>query len=586
MKYISTLSLLLFFFIAQAQLPKGLTPQEEASLESYFKQLQTQNRAGITAPPVGSDIRAAAEWEEVQALVITWTGQFNNIQSQIIDAAQEECLVIISCADSNLVKNILQTNNVPLNNLAFLEVNFNSVWIRDYAANTVYTAGNDSLILVDWIYNRPRPADDVMPEEHANFLNIPFYETAASPTDLVNTGGNWMSDGQSTAFASELILEENEPGNPYSVTPKTEAEVDAIVSDFMGIERYIKMPTLPFDGIHHIDMHMKLLDEETLLVSEYPAGVADGPQIEANMQYVLSNYNSYFGTPYKLKRITVPPSTGGAYPDNNGYYRTYSNMVFVNKTIILPIYREEYDTTAIRTLEEAMPGYTIVGIDVDNAGENLISYSGAIHCITHTVGVDDPLLIVHQPLSDQYADMNPYTVVGEVSHRSGIANATLHYRLKGESSYQSVPMSNSSGDNWQGAIPPQVAGAQVEYYIEGEATNGKTLSRPIVAPEGYWSFKVLAPSAVSSLEASLGFARVFPNPAGAITCVELNAESATEAELMLVDAMGREVALIYSGQVARGENKYFFNAADFEQGLYFLRMRSGGTEAVHRLVIQ
>ena len=38
----------------------------------------------------------------------------------------------------------------------------------------------------------------------------------------------------------------------------------------MGINRYITMPTLPYDGIHHIDMHMKLLDEETLLVGEYP----------------------------------------------------------------------------------------------------------------------------------------------------------------------------------------------------------------------------------------------------------------------------------------------------------------------------
>lgn len=52
---------------------------------------------------------------------------------------------------------------------------------------------------------------------------------------------------------------------------------------FMGIERYAKMEKLPYDGIHHIDMHMKLLDEETLLVGEYPAGIANGPQIEANI---------------------------------------------------------------------------------------------------------------------------------------------------------------------------------------------------------------------------------------------------------------------------------------------------------------
>ena len=39
----------------------------------------------------------------------------------------------------------------------------------------------------------------------------------------------------------------------------------------MGIQTYILMETLPYDGIHHIDMHMKLLDEETILMAEYPS---------------------------------------------------------------------------------------------------------------------------------------------------------------------------------------------------------------------------------------------------------------------------------------------------------------------------
>ena len=131
-----------------------------------------------------------------------------------------------------------------------------------------------------------------------------------------------MSDGHGTAFASELILEENEAGNPYFVTVKDEVEIDDMMSDYMGISRYIKMPVLPYDEIHHIDMHMKLLDEETLLVSEYPTGAADGPQIEANLQYVLSNFNSMFGTPYKVIRITVPPSTGGAAQRAHAHHTT------------------------------------------------------------------------------------------------------------------------------------------------------------------------------------------------------------------------------------------------------------------------
>ena len=248
---------------------------------------------------------------------------------------------------------------------------------------------------------------------------LPIYVTDTGTDDLVNTGGNYMSDGMGNAFASKLILNENEAGNPYGVTPKTEAEIDAIMQAYMGIDNYIKMDILPYDVIHHIDMHMKLLDEETLLVSRYPAGVADGPQIEANIDYVLSNFQSAFGTPYDVKWIDAPPSTSGSYPDTGGYYRTFSNSVFINKSIIVPTYRPEVDAPALAYYQELMPGYNIVGIDVDNSGENLIALLGAIHCITHTIGVEEPLWIVHQPM-DEANTNTTVTVDAMIKHISGI----------------------------------------------------------------------------------------------------------------------------------------------------------------------
>ncbi len=570
---------------AQQNLPKGLTPQEESIMRDYYSSYSVGSR-GITTPPTG-DIRCAAEWEEVQSLVITWTGQYDNIHSQIVDAAQEECLVLIACNDSNQVKSTLSGNGVPLNNLAFLEVDFNSVWIRDYAGNTMYKNDVDSLFLVDWIYNRPRPDDDVMPQEHADFHNIDLYETTVAPTDLVNTGGNWMSDGFGTAFASELILEENEPGNPYSVTAKTEPQIDQIMDDFMGIDRYIKMPVLPYDNIHHIDMHMKLLDEETLLVSEYPTGVADGPQIEANIQYVLSTFNSMYGTPYKLKRIVVPPSTGGLYPDNGGYYRTYANNVFINKTVLVPFFREEYDTVAQRTLEEALPGYNIVGIDVDNPGENLISSSGAIHCITHTIGVEDPMLISHQALEDTYDDANPYTVDAYIKHRSGIANATLYWTTDPTTAYTPVVMTSIGSDNYTADIPAHAVGTKLYYYVHAEANSGKQQVRPIVAPDGYWSFEVLGLSSINDdPTAGLSLMDIYPNPANAITCIPVNAKIGTDIRIDLLDVTGKHVKTIHNGYAPMGESNYFIDAAEYPAGAYFVRLLNEGTAITKPLIIK
>lgn len=566
-------------------LPVGLTEDEQRNLSSYYSTYSFGNR-GIETAPTGN-LRHAAEWEEIQTLVITWTGDFNTIQRQIVDAAQEECRVLITCDDSSSVKNYLTSNGVPDVNLDFLQVPHNTIWVRDYAGNTMYKNDVDSLFLVDWIYNRPRPDDDYMPEYHAQFHNIPIYTTTASPTDLVNTGGNWMSDGLGTAFASELIIEENEPGNPYNVSAKTEAQIDQIVNDWMAIDRYIKMPVLPYDNIHHIDMHMKLLDEETLLVSEYPTGVADGPQIEANLQYVLNNFNSSFGTSYKVIRITVPPSTGGAYPDNGGYYRTYTNGVFVNKTYIVPTYRTQYDTTALRVLQEAMPGYNIVGIDVDNSGQNLISLSGAIHCITHSIGVSDPLWIVHQSLVDTYDDTNPYTVNADMKHVSGIANATLYYRVGTSGSYTSVSMSNTGGDTWSADIPAQAVGSIIQYYVEGNSVSGKTAVRPMPAPAGYWDFRVLGGGSSGLDELSnVELADIFPNPANAITCIPVNVINETEGTIALRDMTGKIVKEIHAGVIPAGESKYFIFANEYAAGAYMITIDLGDYRIAKKLMIK
>jgi agmatine/peptidylarginine deiminase len=569
--------------ITNAQnLPKGLTDNEKVILEDYYRNRSLDSRS-ITTPPSGS-IRSMAEWEEIQTLVVTWTGGYNGIHSQIIDAAQEECQVVIVCSDSNNVITQLNTRGVPLTNLKFVEGPFNSVWVRDYAANTVYKNDVGDLLLVDWIYNRPRPDDDEMPVLHAAAKNIDLYQMLVAPDDMVNTGGNWMVDGFGTAFASELIIEENEPGNPYSVSAKTEPQIDGLVQTWLGIDRYIKMPVLPFDGIHHIDMHMKLLDEETLLVSKYPTGVADGPQIEANIQYVLSTYNSVYGTPYKIVWITVPPSSSGSYPDAGGYYRTYANNVFVNKTLILPTYRAEYDTTAIRTLKEALPGYKIVGIDVDNSSENLIASSGAIHCITHSIGVNDPLLISHQRLEDTYDNLNPYQVTAMVKHNSGIASATLFWTTDTTAGYTAVSMTNTSGDDWSALIPAQAQGSKIFYYIHAAANNGKQQVRPIVAPQGYWMFRILgAASHISETDMQLN--APYPNPASAITVIPVSQLNAGITHVYITDITGQTVKDIFTGNAPAGDRNYFFDAGSFAAGSYFVVVECNNYKVTKPLVI-
>tara|TARA_R110002072_G_scaffold85225_3_gene193073 strand:+ start:40192 stop:41937 length:1746 start_codon:yes stop_codon:yes gene_type:complete len=510
-KYSKYLLLLLLviqasFMMAQevVDLPKGLT-EAEKDLISDFQ--FTSNR--ITPPP-STAVRAAAEWEEVEYLVVTWNPNFQGILRQIVAAGVNECKVVITTENETSVSNYLTSGGIDLTNVIFMDAPWNSIWIRDYAGNTIYSNDVGERAITDWIYNRPRPDDDAIPSAHASLLGLPIYITNTGTNDLVNTGGNYMSDGLGNAFASSLILNENEPGNPYGVSPKTEAQIDAIMQEYMGIENYIKMDVLPYDVIHHIDMHMKLLDEETLLVSKYPQGVADGPQIEANIDYVLSNFQSPFGTPYDVKWIDAPPSTSGSYPDTGGHYRTFSNSVIVNKTIMVPTYRPEVDAPALAYYQELMPGYNIVGIDVDNPGENLISQLGALHCITHTIGVDEPLWIVHQPV-DESTPGATVEITAMIKHISDISNAKVFWREEGSTNFSETSMTFVSDDNWTANITMPTANTNIEYYIWAEANSGKSIARPIVAPQGYWTIDVGLLSINEYAENNIS--APYPNPA-------------------------------------------------------------------------
>ncbi|MDT3697486.1 MAG: agmatine deiminase family protein [Ignavibacterium sp.] len=471
-----TIYRILFFFILVTQiyfaqdLPHQMTEEEKQLWQNYQPLLFPE----FSEPPP-TPVRTMAEWEELQGILITWTS-YTSILRQIVDYAQEEGLVYIVCSDSNSVKNYLSAGGVPLVNLKFLITSFNSIWVRDYGPWSVYSGVSDTLKIIDWIYNRPRPLDDVIPVFFANYTGLPIYQTTTPPYDLIASGGNFMTDGHGTGFSSKLILNEN--------SGKTEAQINLIMNKFMGLDRYIKMETLPYDQIHHIDMHMKLLDEETLLVGQYPPGVADGPQIEANLQYVLNNFLTCYGRPFKVVRIPMPPENGQYPPSAN--YRTYTNSLIINKTVIVPTYELQYDTTALRIYREAMPGYRIVGIN----SNSIIPALGTIHCITKEIGVTEPVYISHPKLSGIIVSSDSIEIKAYIKTKSGIEDAFVYWTTDTTSGFTQLSMNETNSDTFKAYIPAQIDGIEVYYYISASSFSGRTVTKPLTAPAGFYSFEI------------------------------------------------------------------------------------------------
>jgi len=575
----------LIFLIAYSQLSIAqsvhvMTPSEINEIPGF---LQEKSFMQFTTPPVIS-VRTASQWEEMQGVLISWA-DYTNILTEIVDYAQEVATVYIATDDVAGATNDLQNAGVPLTNVVFMNVDINTIWARDFGPNTIYENEVSNLSLVDWKYNRTnRPADDAQPVNLAQEMNIPVYSTTIAPHKLVHTGGNWMSDGHGTAFSSKLVLDENGTGGGWSMN-LTEADIDSIEKHYMGITRYIKMETLPYDGIHHIDMHMKLLDEETLLVGEYPTGISDGPQIEANLNYVTSNFLNCYGRPYKVIRIPQPPSTAGNYPGapfGNGYYRTYTNALILNNLIIVPSYYEEYDTIAMRIWQESMPGYNIHFIPCND----IISQSGALHCITHEIGVVDPIFISHPHLLDTYETVNPYEVKAYIKTTSGVNTAKVFWSIDTSLGYSMLNTTMALNDTFIANIPAQVAGTTIWYYIQANSISGRTVSKPLVAPGGVYEFKILGSiGGLANVENTADFFEPYPNPANESVTLGYYLSVNENVLIQLFDISGKEIFALDEKNINAGTHTFQLSTSALSAGIYSMSFKSGNTTIIRKLVV-
>ncbi|MDX1906661.1 MAG: agmatine deiminase family protein [Bacteroidia bacterium] len=428
---------------------------------------------GMAQPP--HSLRMMAEWEPVEWLVVSWPQPFPALR-EIVSYAQEVCSVMVITPDPHTAREYLLQGKVPLSRVVFRTASVNSVWIRDYGPMTLYAGAAQTRLLADWTYNRPRPLDDRVPELISLWLGDSLLPTGPPQRLLTHAGGNLLADGLGTGFSSRLVLRENAQGMSGS---RAEKLVRDIAHDYLGINRYILMRELPYDGIHHLDMHLKLLDEETLLAGMYPPGVSDGPWIAHNLAELQETYQNPLGRPYRILPIPMP-TDHGRYPDQGGRYFSYVNSVIVNTLVLVPQYGLPEDSLALELYRQYMPGYHIKGINC----REMISAGGALHCLTQTIGVREPCQIIHAHLDARPA--GDTWIRARVHTAANLQAVVLVYAQGPEADWHRIPMTQDTVSGyWVAQLPPGQAGDSCRYYLEA-ITPSRTFRRPAPGPAGAW----------------------------------------------------------------------------------------------------
>ena len=276
-----------------------------------------------------------------------------------------------------------------------VELSNDDFWMRD-TGPTFVTNGSE-IRGVDWCFNCwgglvdgmgfPWDKDDHVAVKVCSMLDVDRYRL----DDFVLEGGSIQVDGEGTLVTTESVLL-SEGRNPQL----SKEEIEQTLKDYLGVEKVIWLP----EGIYGDDTNGHV--DNIFNFSAPGEGILAWTDDEDDPQYaiskacldILENETDARGRKIKVRKLHIPDPLLLTQEEADGMDRTddwwphpvgtrltasYVNYYTANGGIIYPTFGDEkYDDLAGEVLEEAYPGYEVIGCP----SREILLGGGNIHCST------------------------------------------------------------------------------------------------------------------------------------------------------------------------------------------------------------
>lgn len=504
-------------------------------------------------------VSAVAEFQPMSGVLISYPlGVPVSLVRELSKITKVKVLINPS-ADSLQIKNFFNYSQVSTGNVDFWTIEHDSYWVRDYGPWFVID-GNDSVGVIDFIYNRPtRPNDNVALEYIAEELGVSRYEMP-----ITHTGGNYMVDGYGTA-ASTMLVEQENPD--YS-----DDELQDIAFNYLGVDNYMFLPDPLGEYIAHIDCWGKFLDVDKVIIGKVP--VSD-PRYQ-NYEEVAETFAQSitpWGNNYQVFRVYANPDS---------YYATpYTNSLIVNDHVFVPITGNSHDNEAIAVYQNAMPGYTIVPIMSSNYTP--WKSTDALHCRTHELADQQMLYIKHFPLLGAKSLNDNLTIEATIKPLSGSLLVTdsvlVFYQINSEG-WQSASLENA-GDaifTFDFSSLNLTDGDEVKYYVSAKDESGRREKHPYIGAADPHIFSI---GNVAINDKVISDIQVFPNPVVS-TLYITSSENRGIKSVELFDSEGRKC----NCRTAIFQNRAAIDVQNLAKGVYFVLITDGNGTKYHRKVVK
>jgi agmatine deiminase len=328
------------------------------------------NGVSISSPPEYTPTKGVLFWfnygvwhEVVVDLVVELTSD---------DAYDEIAYVVVtSVSQQNTATNLFSSAGANMSKVEFFVEPGDSIWIRDYGPHFIWS--NNTINIVDSHYYQGRPLDNFIP----TLLGDNHFDVQTYDMGLFYSGGNFQPGPNRTGYATELLNVDNPSNQGFN-----ETFIAELFQSYQGIDTLHVLPQLPgsVDGTGHIDMWMYLVDDDTVIISEFQTG--SNPTAIAITENAVTYMESLGFEVYRT------PAWNANHPDN-GYstHWTYTNALRVNDRIFIPSYGfyspySDEDDDALTAFQNAA-GSSVDIVQIDCYP--IIWAAGAIHCITMQV---------------------------------------------------------------------------------------------------------------------------------------------------------------------------------------------------------
>lgn len=319
-------------------------------------------------------IRLKAEWENQRAILIVFPHK-NSDWNSCLDIAEIAFVRIVNIIRQYshiylLCDDVLYTQELftDFNNLTFIHIKTNDTWIRDFGP--IGVEFHKTIYHFDFEFNA---WGGKFSYDLDNKVSKKLYQKRKIKNliykKFILEGGSIDSDGDGVILTNHCLTTRHPELSKSGVVKKLEYLFDAKKILFLNhgylvgddtdshidtLARFINPTTIAYTYCDRFDVHFKELNK---------------------MKKELERFTTRYGERYTLVPLYIPSPI---MYQNRRLPASYVNFLITNDVVFVPMYNDENDLHALKTLQVFFPKRKIVGIDA----RLLIRQGGSLHCST------------------------------------------------------------------------------------------------------------------------------------------------------------------------------------------------------------